>query len=61
MAKLFLCNFYSSAGFKILFTLGEPQTKRVRELVLKFFFWSNATTCPRGLRGPPSWTWQECN
>ena len=25
------------------------------------FFWSNATTCPCGLRGPPSWAWQECN
>ena len=21
----------------------------------------NATTCPCGLRGPPSWAWQECN
>jgi len=26
-----------------------------------FFFASNATTCPHGLRGPPSWAWQECN
>ena len=24
-------------------------------------FWSNATTCPCGLHGPPSWAWQECN
>jgi len=22
---------------------------------------SNATTCPCGLRGPPSWVWQDCN
>ena len=28
---------------------------------MKFFFWSNATTCPCGLHGPPSWAWQECN
>jgi len=27
----------------------------------RFFFWSNATTCPCGLRDPPSWAWQECN
>ena len=26
-----------------------------------FFFWSNATTCPCGLRGPPSWAWQQYN
>ena len=26
-----------------------------------FLFWSNATTCPCGLRGPPSRTWQQCN
>ena len=25
-----------------------------------FFFVSNATTCPCGLRGPPSWAWQQC-
>ena len=25
------------------------------------FFLSNATTCPCGLRGPPSWAWQQCN
>jgi len=25
------------------------------------FFPPNATTCPCGLRGPPSWAWQECN
>jgi len=35
MAKLFLCNFHKSVGFKILYTLREPQTKRVSELVLK--------------------------
>ena len=22
---------------------------------------SNATTCPCGLRCPPSWAWQQCN
>jgi len=27
----------------------------------KYFFLSNATTCPCGLRGPPSWAWQGCN
>jgi len=26
-----------------------------------FFILSNATTCPCGLRGPPSWAWQQCN
>ena len=26
-----------------------------------FFFWSNATTCPCALRGPPSWAWQQYN
>ena len=25
------------------------------------FFLSNGTTCPCGLRGPPSWAWQKCN
>jgi hypothetical protein len=28
----------------------------------KNIFFYNATTCPfSGLRGPPSWAWQECN
>jgi len=27
----------------------------------QYFFLSNATTCPCGLRGSPSWAWQECN
>ena len=27
----------------------------------EIFFLSSATTCPCGLRGPPSWAWQECN
>jgi len=27
----------------------------------QFFFLSNATTCPCGLRGTPFWAWQECN
>jgi len=39
--------------------LGEiPQAWMLKSLI---FFLSNATTCPCGLRGPPSWAWQECN
>ena len=35
---------------------------RTEESYEVFFFLSNATTCPfSGLRGPPSWSWQECN
>ena len=29
-------------------------------LFLKLFFSPQCTTCPYGLRGPRSWTWQEC-
>jgi len=25
------------------------------------YFFFNATTCPCGLSGPPSWAWQQCN
>ena len=30
-------------------------------IIIIIIFWSNATTCPCGLRGPPSWAWQQCN
>ena len=26
-----------------------------------YIYLSSATTCPCGLRGPPSWAWQQCN
>ena len=31
------------------------------ELNVDKVFFSNATTCPCGLRGSPSWAWHECN
>jgi len=34
---------------------------RTRYSFVQCFFPPNATTCPCGLRGPPSWAWQECN
>ena len=30
-------------------------------LLLLLLLLSDTTTCPCGLRGPPSWEWQECN
>ena len=45
--------------------LSKPCTKFTlhchRQMLWKFSFWSNPTTCPCGLRGPPSWAWQQCN
>ena len=35
--------------------------ERTYFLLKTIFFVSNATTCPCGLRGPPSWAWQQCN
>ena len=37
-----------------------PQNVRTR-IVSNCFFFFNASTCPCGLRGSPSWAWQECN
>ena len=45
--KLVKCYIWSIALFFLFYFL--------------IFFLSNATTCPFGLRGSPSWAWQECN
>jgi hypothetical protein len=40
-----------------------PRPYRTTTATISFnvFFLSNATTCPCGLRGLPSWAWQWCN
>jgi hypothetical protein len=32
--------------------------KKAENILQYFFFISNSTTCPYGLRGLPSWAWQ---
>ena len=36
------------------------KTSEMRSKYMAFFL-SNAPTCPCGVRGPPSWAWQQCN
>jgi len=45
-------------------TMNQIKTmSTVQSITLTFtkIFFINATTCPCGRRGPPSWAWQECN
>jgi len=43
------------------YTVGTKRNYKPTCYFIAFFFLSNATTCPCGLRGPPSWAWQQCN
>jgi len=53
IGTLFIYSAYINVGVTVVYV--------VHIFVVLFFFLSNATTCPCGLRGPPSWAWQECN
>ena len=53
LIKWSLCRFYSISLNCRDFGITDG---RIKIIVL-----SNATTCPCGRRGPPSWAWQQCN
>ena len=52
-------NFYECITKSFIFYLKGARFDS--SISSKDFFWSNATTCPCGLRCPPSWAWQQCN
>ena len=57
-----MCTYHSLLSLHTLpLAVRLPRFSSSSSLCLIFFFLSNANTCPCGLRGPPSWAWQQCN
>ena len=56
-----LCDYYCYIGGSVVERhLPQPHCTQLYKSVNIYFF-PNASTCPCGLRGLPSWVWQKCN